>query len=338
MSLKTSLSKIIYAYQTGRHEQFLQGIREIIADERRQGHNRVADELEQALAEANLPNLIPKPMQRLLHPSHYPNNSKSVPASRGDNLPLIEVKHPNLTFDDVILNGAIQSRIDRIVREQTARYSLAQYGLHPISRVLFYGPSGCGKTLTAHVLAGVLGWPLLYTRYDSVISSYLGETSVNLHRVFDFAVQGPCILFFDEFDIIGKSREGQSDVGELKRVVNTFLQMLDNYRGESLIIAATNHETLLDYALWQRFDEVVCFSRPAPKEIEALLRMRLGGVRLHDFAPGDVVSRFNELSHNDITRICIDALKQMVLTDRASLTEQDILDALSNYQENRPIA
>lgn len=338
MSLKTSLQKIIYAHQAGKHEQFFEGIREIIAAERRRGHNRIADSIEQALAEASRPSLLKEGMQRLAHPSHYPNNSERVPVSKGDNLPLLEIKHPRVSFDDVILSPRIQERLQRIVGEQNARSELAHYGLQPISKVLFYGPPGCGKTLTAHILAGVLGWPMLCTRYDSIISSYLGETSVNLRRVFEFAEQGPCILLFDEFDAIGKRRNEQGDVGELKRVVNTFLQLMDNYQGKGVIITATNHEELLDNALWRRFDEVVHFQIPAPKEIEALLRMRLAGVRMYDFVPADVVSRFVDLTHSDITRVCIDAVKQMVLANRNSMTEQDLIGSLETYQENRPFA
>ena len=338
MSFKSSLQKIIYANQSGKHEQFIEGIREIIVAERKRGHNRIADDLEKTLADANRPSLLHQPLKQLSRPSHYVSSSRTVPLSKGDNLPLIEVMHPHVTFDDVVLNNKAQKRVDRIVHEQAERSSLAKHGLRPISKVLFYGPPGCGKTLTAHVLASVLGWPLLYTRFDSVISSYLGETSINLRRVFEFASDGPCILFFDEFDAIGKSRNEQSDVGELKRVVNAFLQMMDNYRGDSLIIAATNFEELLDRALWRRFDETICFNRPATRDIENLLRMRLGGVRLYDFSPSDIASCFDNLTYSDITRICIDAIKQMVLTERASLTKQDILGALDHYLESRPSA
>lgn len=336
MGLKNSLRKMIYAHYTGKHEQFTEAVREIVASERGNGHNRIADDLEQALADASQPSLVHQSMRQLSHSYNYPHSTKSIPVSKGDNLPLVEIKHPSLTFEDIVLDSKTKKRVDRIVYEQTKRSSLAKYGLQPISKILFYGPPGCGKTLAAHTLAGVLGWPLLYTRFDSVISSYLGETSLNLSRVFEFAKQGPCILFFDEFDAIGKSREEQGDVGELKRVVNAFLQMMDNYLGDSLIIAATNHEQLLDKAVWRRFDEIIHFTRPATKEIEGLLRMRLSRVRLHNFSPRDLLNSFSDLTYSDITYICLDAIKQMVLSERASLTKEDVLNSLNSFKESRP--
>lgn len=337
MSLKNSLRKIIFAFQAGHQERFIEGVREIIVDERRRGHTRVAEEIENALQEVAQPTLLTDShsMGRLTPPQSVAI-ATNVPKSKVDNLPLLEVKHPSLSFDDIVVNHTIKKRLNRVVHEHMSRSSLSQYGLEPVSKVLFYGPPGCGKTLSAHVLAGVLGWPLLYVRFDSVVSSYLGETSVNLRRIFEFADRAPCILFFDEFDAIGKSRNEQGDVGELKRVVNTFLQMMDNYHGDGLIIAATNHENLLDSALWRRFDEIVHFERPAPHEIEFLLRMRLGGVRLYDFNTENVAHHFESLSYSAITRICIDAIKHMVLTSHTQLSEQDLLGTLESYRENRP--
>ena len=143
------------------------------------------------------------------------------------------------------------------------------------------GPSGCGKTTAAEALAAELGLPLVVIRLDAVVSSYLGETAANLGKVFEFLVKGQYVALFDEFDALGKERSDVSEHGELRRVVNAFLQMMDAYRGRTILVAATNHEQLLDSALWRRFDEVLLFERPNTEQLRRLLAVKLRPVR-HD--------------------------------------------------------
>lgn len=336
VKLKDSIKKMIQAHRTGHNEEFTAAVREVIAQERGRGHNRVADDLERALANGFKPaDRQTKALIMARNPGVDPMID-GVPLSRGDQFPLLEVRQPKQTFDDIILNLSAKTRLDRIIDEHAHRADLAKYGLQPLNKILFYGPPGCGKTLAAHVISNALGWPMLYVRFDSVISSYLGETSSNLRRVFDFANDGPSVLLFDEFDAIGKSRDASNEVGELKRVVNSFLQLMDNYHGKGIVIAATNHEGLLDFALWRRFDEVVHFAMPSAGEISELLQLRLGNVRQRDFVPRTLVSHFEGLSFGDITRICIDAVKRMVLAGRSQITKQDVLDTLVQFRENRP--
>ena len=155
---------------------------------------------------------------------------------------------------------------------------------------MFCGPSGCGKTLTAEVIAGELGRPLTIVRTDSVVSSFLGETAANLRRVFDFVSASPLVALFDEFDALGKEREDASEHGELRLVVNAVLQMLDAYDGRSLVIAATNHEQLLDSAIWRRFEEVLFLKPPTPAQLLRLLTIKLRGVR-YDLDINDLAHR-----------------------------------------------
>src|SRR5690606_14545412 len=114
------------------------------------------------------------------------------------------------------------------------------YGLKPVSRLLFFGPPGCGKTVTAEALAGELGLPWVRVRFDGVVSSFLGETAANLRKVFEFIEQGRYVALFDEVDALAKDRNDPADHGELKRVVNAFLTMLESHTGSSILIAATN--------------------------------------------------------------------------------------------------
>ena len=188
------------------------------------------------------------------------------------------------------------------------------------------GPPGCGKTLTAEVIAHELGRPLAIVRTDSVVSSFLGETAANLRKVFDFAAASPMVVLLDEFDALGKEREDATEHGELRRVVNAVLQMLDAYQGRSLIIAATNHEGLLDSAIWRRFEEILYLKPPTPAQICQLLKVKLRGVRKHFDVRAVVESGiFKGASHADVERIVRRALKIAVLNGREiCLTAEDI--------------
>ncbi|MDE2815634.1 MAG: ATP-binding protein, partial [Chloroflexota bacterium] len=178
-------------------------------------------------------------------------------------------------FQDLVLDVETQDLLFKVMREFVEWDVLEENGLRPSHKLLFCGPPGCGKTATAETIAGELGLPLIYVRFDSVVSSLLGETATNLRKVFEFIGRDTWIVLFDEFDAIGRSRDDITEHGEIKRVVNSFLQMLDNFDGRSLIVAATNFEQALDPALWRRFDEVVRFERPTQVQIERLMKIRL---------------------------------------------------------------
>ena len=201
-----------------------------------------------------------------------------------------------------------------ILREYNRGEILKTLGLRASDRLLFCGPPGCGKTLTAEVIAGELGRPLAIVRTDSVVSSFLGQTAANLRKVFDFVSASPLVVLFDEFDALGKEREDASEHGELRRVVNAVLQMLDAYDGRSLVIAATNHEQLLDSAIWRRFEEVLFLKPPTPTQLLRLFAIKLRGVR-YDLDINDLANRdwFKDATHADIERILRRAIKEMVM-------------------------
>ena len=298
------LRQLIRSGAEGDLDVFRGVAKEVIAAERQKQHHLLANDLENILHGRTRP--LPSPgLQNLI---------ASVPKDRERGFPLLSVRDPLSGLEDVVLSPNNLSSVRDILREHNREDLLRAHGLHPTDRMLFCGPPGCGKTLTAEVIAGELGRPFAVVRTDSVVSSFLGETAANLRRVFDFAAAYPMVTLFDEFDALGKEREDASEHGELRRVVNAVLQMLDAYEGRSLIIAATNHEGMLDTAIWRRFEETLFLKPPTPAQLSRLLSVKLRGVR-RDFDFKDVVDRgwFGGASHADVERVLRRAVKDMVL-------------------------
>ena len=180
------------------------------------------------------------------------------------------------------------------------------------------------------MIASALELPLVIVRLDSVISSLLGETSANLRKVFDYVSARPVVALFDEFDALSKDRGASDDHGELKRSVNAVLQMMDSYRGPSILIATTNYETLLDKAVWRRFDEIIRFEPPNLEQTKRLLAVKLSGVRRNfDTADSKIAALFKGLSHADIERVLRRAVKDMILSNREFLAKAHLEAALA---------
>jgi SpoVK/Ycf46/Vps4 family AAA+-type ATPase len=248
---------------------------------------------------------------------------------------LVEVIEPSRSLDDLVLAPDTRQILDRIFAENRRADLLYSHGLRPANKIIFCGPPGCGKTVAAEAIAQGLYLPLVLVRFDAVVSSYLGETAANLRKVFDFATTRPMVMLFDEFDAIGKSRTAEEEHGELKRVVNSFLQMLDSYKGEAVMIAATNHQGLLDVALWRRFDEAVYFDKPDHRAIQELLirNLRQTGVST-DIQVEIKAKALVGMSHADIERIAKDAVKQTIIEGRKEV-QLDILEQAINRQRER---
>ena len=245
---------------------------------------------------------------------------------------LVDVRRPTRALNQLVLNKAAQHQLDRVIRETRRSELLRVHSLRPKRKILFYGPPGCGKTATAEAIAHELDLPLLYTRFDAIVSSYLGETAANLRKVFDYASKGSWVVLFDEFDAIGKSRENESEHGEIRRVVNTFLQLLDYFPGESLIIAATNHEHLLDRALWRRFEEVVYFPRPDAKAISQIMRIKLANFPHVPLNYDAVASALKGFSGGDVEWVCLEAMKEAILSDKDAVSKVDINEAVARLR------
>ena len=219
-------------------------------------------------------------------------------------------------------------RLSRIIKEQQNHAKIRAHGLTPRRKLLLVGPPGTGKTLTASVLAGELGVPLFIVRLDSLITKFMGETAAKLRQVFDAIKEVRGVYFFDEFDAIGSQRGLANDVGEIRRVLNSFLQMLEQDQSNSLVIAATNHPEILDYALFRRFDDMIHYGLPEKEQIIAVLKNRLASFKPKRLSWTKLAERANGLSYADISRAADDTIKDAIIHDRASITDTDILRML----------
>ncbi|MCC6651700.1 MAG: ATP-binding protein [Candidatus Eisenbacteria bacterium] len=258
----------------------------------------------------------------------------TVPRDLDRDAALVVAHHPERSRGDIVLAPDMQGRLERVIDEFRAQTDLARHGLSPKSRLLFVGPPGCGKTLCADILAGELGLDLLHARFDGIVSSYLGETANNLRRVFAYASQQKAVLFFDEFDAVGKRRDDPQEVGELKRVVSSFLQILDAHPRDRMVVAATNHEGMLDDALWRRFDEILYFGRPVHAQLVELIELRLKSVRKRGVDVDALATEMAGFSYADAERVCLEATKAMLLRGAKEMT-RDVLDRELSEQRVR---
>lgn len=190
------------------------------------------------------------------------SNSLNLPFDQESNMQIGEFYNPDGQLEEVVLNKELHENIEKFLKYYEKRESLYLEGINHPNTILMYGPPGCGKTLLAKTLSQKLDLPMVIIRLDSIISSFLGSTAKNIRKIFDYAKNNPCILFFDEFDAIAKVRDDQHELGELKRVVNSLLQNIDMLNSDSILIAASNHEHLLDPALWRRFQLKLEIGKP----------------------------------------------------------------------------
>ncbi len=329
LSMVDLLRKLFLAHTQGDDSAFRLAAQELIEEERRRKHHVVAKDLERILG---IGNGSPKTRAETL--TLLGKAAGQLPRDKERGAVLVELTEPERRLDELVLDVKTRQGLNRIVEEQRRAELLRSHGLKPLTKVLFCGPPGCGKTVAAEAIAREVSLPLALVRFDAVVSSYLGETAANLRKVFDFARSRPMVLLFDEFDAIGKRRTDPDEHGELKRVVNSFLQMLDSFRGETLAIAATNHQGLLDPALWRRFDEIVFFEKPDPRAIEQLLVAQLRQVGVSpSIRLGQVVRKLEGISHADVERIAVETVKETVLKSLPEVTEVVLEEAIARQND-----
>lgn len=213
---------------------------------------------------------------------------------------LLNVSYPDARLGDLVLADKLADRVQHVLLEQRQRDALARHGLTPARRVLLVGPPGTGKTSTARVIAGELGLPLFSIRLDTVLTKFMGETAAKLRLVFDALAETRGIYLFDEVDALGGHRAAQNDVGEIRRVLNSFLQFLEEDTSESIIIAATNHPALLDNALFRRFDTVMDFALPDDAAVEAVIRNRLSSFQISNLSWPRIISAARAQPRRDL--------------------------------------
>lgn len=322
------LRRLFRGYAKDDDAAFRTALEDIVEEERAKNHRLLANDLERILLSGS----------GAYSKRRFPNSAYEIPKDRERDVPLLNIEEYSYDWDRLILSPKSLEALKQITEEVRSRDILATAGLRPKQRVLFYGPPGCGKTLAAKVMSGVLSYPLVTVRFDAIVSSYLGETAANLRKVFDFIHYGQWIVLFDEFDAIGKDRDNPFEHGELKRVVNTLLQLMDAYRGDSLLIAATNHEGLLDPAVWRRFESVIHFGVPAQQDIALLLRLFLRGFDSSQLKFQTIARRLKGATGADVELVAVQAARYAVLSGRSSLSKEDFEPSLTEFRERVELA
>ncbi len=319
MASAEQIKALLRSHLEGDDQHFFSVAMQVAAHEARLGHGKLAEELRE---------MIDKAKGRRSASSPVP-----IGRPRGELANLLQASYPKARLADMIVGDILAEQISRVIREQHHAGRILEHGLSPRRKLLLTGPPGTGKTLTASVLAGELGLPLLQVRLDGLITKYMGETAAKLRQIFDATGQTRGVYFFDEFDAIGSQRGLANDVGEIRRVLNSFLQMIEQDRSHSLVIAATNHPAILDLALFRRFDDVLHYDLPDKVQIARLLKTRLGrsapeGTQwqsLADLAAG--------LSYAEITRAANESLKDVLIHERLGLSEADIRKTLTERKQ-----
>ena len=242
---------------------------------------------------------------------------------------------------NMVLPDTVERRFRRIEGEYAARDRLAVHNLHYRQKILLYGVPGCGKTLGAERLAWNTGLALVKVQFDSILSSLLGDTAKNLRKIFEEVSQTPCVLFFDECDSIIRTREDEKDVGELKRVVNTFLQILDEYPENGLIVMATNLTKSLDSAIWRRFDDAIELPKPGKQEVYLLLRNTIKAsfpdakVEELDWNVFVLLEETKGFSAAQVVTVAQNAAKTVIMKHQAKavVTQSLLMDAIQEIKE-----
>lgn len=312
---KQLLTRLFRSIEGDKSDDIVKVAYTIIEDENIRGHEKLATHLKSIL-ENNLKN----------H-SNYKNELRrilpegvSIPTDKRNNLPLATVIERENLRHEMVLTSEIEEKIKRIEKEFVAKERLAHFGLKPRQKILLYGSSGCGKSMSAERIAWNIGLPFLKVRFEAIISSYLGESANNLTILFESLKTYPCVLLLDEFDFIAKSRTSSQEVGEMHRIVNILLNLLEEYDASGLIIATTNLEGMIDKALFRRFDDVIEITRPQEQEIAKILENTLSAMRLSkDVNLTEIAKNMIGFSAALCVKVANDAAKLAVISGKSEV-------------------
>jgi len=307
MATAEQIKSLINSHFSGSDERFATIALQIAAHEARSGRTTVAEEIKRVIDNSKFKTVKFNPFQKDLQG-------------------LITESAPEKRLNELVISDEIKRRLERILTEYKQRHKLQKFGLSHRRKILLSGPPGTGKTMTASVLANEMHLPLFIVSMDKMVTKYMGETGAKLRLIFDAIKEQNGIYLFDEFDAIGAERGNENEVGEMRRVLNAFLQFIENDFSESLIIAATNNLSVLDPALFRRFDDVIYYKNPDKKEVTLLLKNILGSF-IGNIQPEVLTNDIEGLSHSEICLGCIDAMKNAILSDKKEV-DRDLLLAM----------
>lgn len=325
MASAEQLKALLKSHIDGDDAHFYAVAMQVAAHEAKLGHAKIAHELRALIDEAKA------------HKQSLLDVKRAVPIAqpRGELSTLLSVSYPKLRLSDMILDEGVRDRLVRIIKEHRQIAKIRSYGLAPRKKLLLVGPPGTGKTMSAAVLAGELGLPLFVVRLDSLITKFMGETAAKLRLIFEAISQSRGVYLFDEFDSIGSQRGLSNDVGEIRRVLNSFLQLIEQDDSDSLLLAATNHPEILDYALFRRFDDVVEYGLPEKELLVNALQAKLAVFQKSKIDWNKLADSASGLSYADITRACEEAIKEAIIHDRQKVATGDVLKNLSERKAIR---
>ncbi|MBD2611535.1 ATP-binding protein [Nostoc punctiforme FACHB-252] len=318
MSTARHIIALLKSYLEGEEQQFFSVALQIAAHEARQGHTKVAQDIQILIDKA-------KERKSVIERKPLP---ETLTQAKGELVNLVSVQYSDTRLIDMVLPPVLEKRLQRILIEHIKQHRLAEYNLKPRRKILLVGPPGSGKSMSAAALAGELQLPLFTVLYTGLITKFMGETANQLKLIFDAMLVTRGVYFFDEFDAIGSQRDSVNDVGEIRRVLNSCLQFLENDDSQSLIIAATNHPDLLDKALFRRFDDVIEYELPNQEVVHKLLKTRLAPFDTEWQNWEHIIESANGLSQAELVRAADEAAKVAVISERDSISEENIISAI----------
>lgn len=321
MATADQVKALIRSHADGDDTRFYAIAMQVAAQAARSGHGKFAQELRELVDQV-------KARAKATDPARGP---KPVPMAqpRGELAGLLTVGYPKTRVADMALSELLGARLERVLTEQRERDRLREHGFAPMRKLLLVGPPGTGKTMTAAALAGELGLPLFSIQLDGLITKYMGETAAKLRLVFDAIQSTRGVYLFDEFDALGGERGTKNDVGEIRRVLNSFLQFLERDDSDSIVLGATNHAGLLDRALFRRFDTVLEYSLPTEEIATRVMRGRLALLDASNIDWQAAAKAAEGLSHAEIAMACEQAAKNSILDHTTAVRDAELVAALA---------
>lgn len=312
------LLNLVRASVSGDKSAVRSAVETIIAEEKNKQHTVLADRLMRAM-HAN---------------GNGMNKLQPVSESGHKGREFIAEIMPRRELGDLVLSEICRTAVNQLIEEQQRSSLLRAHGLDPRHRLLLVGPPGNGKTTLAEAIAEALAVPFFVVRYEAMIGSYLGETANRLKRVFDYVRTTPCVLFFDEFDAVGKERGDIHETGEIKRVVTSLLMHVDELPSYAVVIAATNHSELLDRAVWRRFQLRLGLPAPSERELTEYFDRFLGTYdKSLGVAAATIAKRLGAISYAEAEEFTLDVRRRDVMTMNERPLKKTIEEQLKLWEE-----